>query len=212
MSRYNKTWDVNIVLQYLQSMDRATELSIKDLTLIKVSNANSTYYSRQRTNLEQTLLNLEGMVKEDSCIVFVIGSNVKQSRPASSLTERIVKLKANPFEEKLCVFHTCSVYIDKTSCLRGKETQLLLTHQKPHRRASRDSIRRWRQSVMQSAGVDVTLYKPHSVRSAAASKANHATLDEIMKTAGWSSAATFAKFYDKEIVSDVTFSDAVLGN
>ena len=33
-----------------------------------------------------------------------------------------------------------------------------------------------------------------------------------MKTAGWSSAATFAKFYDKEIVSDVTFSDAVLGN
>ena len=67
---------------------------------------------------------------------------------------------------------------------------------------------------MQSAGVDVTLYKPHSVRSAAASKAkaNHATLDEIMKTAGWSSAATFAKFYDKEIVANVTFSDAVLGN
>ena len=67
---------------------------------------------------------------------------------------------------------------------------------------------------MQSAGVDVTVYKPHSVRSAAASKAkaNHATLDAIMKTAGWSSAATFAKFCDKEIVSDVTFSDAVLGN
>ena len=70
------------------------------------------------------------------------------------------------------------------------------------------------QSVMQSAGMDVIIYKPHSVQSAAAfkAKANHATLDEIMKTAGWSSAATFAKFYDKEIVSDVTFSDAVLGN
>ena len=64
---------------------------------------------------------------------------------------------------------------------------------------------------MQAAGVDVTIYKPHSVRSAAASKAYHATLDEIMKTAGWSSAGTFAKFYDKEIVSDVTFSDEVLG-
>ena len=67
---------------------------------------------------------------------------------------------------------------------------------------------------MKSAGVGVTIYKPYSVRSAAASKAkaNHATLDEIMKTAGLSSTATFAKFYDKEIVSDVTFSDAVLGN
>ena len=67
---------------------------------------------------------------------------------------------------------------------------------------------------MQSAGVDVTIYKPHSVWLAAASKgkANHATVNEIMKTAGWSLAATFAKFHDKEIVSDVTFSDAVLGN
>ena len=45
-----------------------------------------------------------------------------------------VKLKAYPFEEKLCVFHTCSVFVGKTSCLRGQETQLLLTHQKPHRR------------------------------------------------------------------------------
>ena len=66
---------------------------------------------------------------------------------------------------------------------------------------------------MMLAGVDVSVYKPHSVRSAATSKAktNHASLDEIMKTAGWSSAATFAKFYDKEIVSDVTFNEAVLG-
>ena len=63
------------------------------------------------------------------------------------------------------------------------------------------------------AGVDVSVYKPHSVRSATTSKAkrNHASLDEIMKTAGWSSAATFAKFYDKEIVSNVTFNEAVLG-
>ena len=48
---------------------------------------------------EQTLhlLNLEGMVKDDCCIVFFISNNVKQSRPTSSLTEHIVKLKAYPF-------------------------------------------------------------------------------------------------------------------
>ena len=66
---------------------------------------------------------------------------------------------------------------------------------------------------MKLAGVDVSVYKPHCVRSAATSKAktNHASLDEIMKTAGWSSAATFATLYDTEIVSDVTFNEAVLG-
>ena len=33
MPRYNKTWYVNVVLQYLQGMGKATELSIKELTL-----------------------------------------------------------------------------------------------------------------------------------------------------------------------------------
>ena len=33
MPRYNKTWDVNVVLQYLWGMGKATELSIKELTL-----------------------------------------------------------------------------------------------------------------------------------------------------------------------------------
>ena len=33
MPRYNKTWDVNVILQYLRGMRKATELSIKELTL-----------------------------------------------------------------------------------------------------------------------------------------------------------------------------------
>ena len=93
MPRYNKTWDVNIVLQYLQSMDRATELSIKDLTLKLVMLTALTTAGREQT---LHLLNLEGMVKDDSSIVFVLSSNVNQSRPTSSLKERIVKLKAYP--------------------------------------------------------------------------------------------------------------------
>jgi len=182
------------------------ELSLKDLTLKLVMLTALTTAGREQT---LNLLNLEGMVKDDSCIVFAISSNVKQSRPTSSLTECIVKLKAYPFEEKLCVFHKCSVYIDKTSCLRDRKPNSCL-----FTKTLTGGLQSVMQSVMQSAGMDVTIYKPHSVQSAAASKAkaNHATLDEIMKTAGWSSAATFANFYDKEIVSDVTFSDAVLGN
>ena len=62
------------------------------------------------------------------------------------------------------------------------------------------------------AGIDINVYKPHSIRSAAASKAKvaNASLLEIMQTAGWSSAATFAKFYDREIEQGSSFADGVL--
>ena len=71
-------------------MDRATELSIKDLTLKLVMLSALITAGREQT---LHLLNLKGMVKDDSCIVFVASSNIKQSRPTSSLTERIVKLR-----------------------------------------------------------------------------------------------------------------------
>lgn len=210
MPRYNKIWDVGKVLQHIRCMSDSKELSIKDLTLKLVMLVALTTAARGQS---LHLLDLRGMVQEDKSLVFVISNNIKQSRPTSSLSDRILKLKAYPSEERLCVFQTCLVYIEKTSLLRGTETQLFLTHQKPYKKASKDTIRRWIQSVMKAAGIDVSVFKPHSVRTAATSKAkaNNASLDEIMKTAGWSSAATFAKYYDKQIESDVTFSDTVLG-
>ena len=54
---------------------------------------------------------------------------------------------------------------------------------------------------MATTGIDVTVFKPHSVRVAATSKAklNNASTSDIMKAAGWTSAVTFAKYYDKPI-------------
>ena len=66
--------------------------------------------------------------------------------------------------------------------------------------------------MMSKAGIDINVHKPHSVRSAATSKAKaaNASLVEIMQTAGWSSAATFAKSYDREIEQGFSFADGVL--
>lgn len=65
---------------------------------------------------------------------------------------------------------------------------------------------------MQLSGVAGTVYKPHSVRPAASSKpkGNEASLSQVMKTAGWDLVATFARFYDKEIVTTQAFSYTVL--
>lgn len=76
---------------------------------------------------------------------------------------------------------------------------------------SRETLSRWIRTVMTSAGVDTTIFKPHSTRAAATSKAKTASvpIQEILKTAGWSSSRYFDKFYDKPVESS-TFASAIL--
>ena len=65
---------------------------------------------------------------------------------------------------------------------------------------------------MAEAGVDVTTFKPHSTRAAAASKAKNASVPvkEILDTAGWSSERTFDLFYNKPFQKNGGFATSVL--
>ena len=40
--------------------------------------------------------------------------------------------------------------------------ELLITYGKPHERVSRDSVVRWFKNELTNAGVDTTVFKPHS--------------------------------------------------
>ena len=105
-------------------------------------------------------------------------------------------------------------YVIRTAQLRGSSSQLLLCHTKPHGPASKDTISRWIKQVMFDAGIDTSIFKRHSTRSAATSAAKLASvpLDEIMATAGWRSNSVFAVYYHKPISSAGTFVNAVLGH
>ena len=78
------------------------------------------------------------------------------------------------------------------------------------------TIGRWLKRVMTSAGINTHVFKPHSSRSASTSAAARAGLSvqDILRTAGWSNAGTFEKFYHKEVVAECSrdFGGAVLGN
>ena len=54
---------------------------------------------------------------------------------------------------------------------------------------------------MVCAGIDVTIFKPHSARGASTSKAFHIgiPLSDIFKQGQWSNAKTFFNFYRREI-------------
>lgn len=87
-------------------------------------------------------------------------------------------------------------YFKRTAPLRKGTKQLLICYKAPHGPASKDTISRWIKQTMKAAGVDTTVFKPHSTRGAATSAAKtvNVPIQEIMNTAEWRSDSTFAKF------------------
>ena len=104
-------------------------------------------------------------------------------------------------------------YIDRTSSLKGQETQLFISMQAPFKGVAHATISRWVKRAMGKAGIDVKCFQPHSTRAAASSyaEAEDAPLSVNMDTAGWTQNITFRKFYDKPVQGKSCFQPAILG-
>ena len=79
-----------------------------------------------------------------------------------------------------------------------KSTSLFVSYCKPYSAVSPKTLSRWILMVMESAGLDVELWKAHSTRSASArSKRKELSCAELLKLADWSSSgAVYKKFYE----------------
>ena len=105
-------------------------------------------------------------------------------------------------------------YLQRTKQLREEHSQLLISYVKPFKPVSKDTISRWVKQVLESARIDINKYSAHSSRAASTSscKAKGLSLADIMKSAGWSNSSTFAKFYDKPVVTASANFGSVLLN
>ena len=67
---------------------------------------------------------------------------------------------------------------------------------------------------MKDAGIDTMVFKPHSTRGASTSAAKplNVPIQVIMNTAGWCSDSTFAKFYDRPVLTGNSFAAAIQGD
>ena len=112
---------------------------------------------------------------------------------------------------QVVTFHEDPV-LDVTACLRAyinrtahwrksrQHHQLLLGIVAPHKPVCTSTISNWLKQMMASAGINTTVYKCHSVQSAATSKASAAgllSLEEILRGANWKRASTFQKYYNR---------------
>lgn len=209
--RYREVWDVSIVLRFLKTLSPVSSLSLKNLSLKLVMLLSLVTAQRGQT---LHLLDINLMSTYDSSIVFTFNKPLKQSNPRTQVKPLV--LKAYTHDESLCVFSTLKEYLQRTETLRATGSQLLISFQKPHKAVSRDTISRWIRTVMQLSGINLDVYKAHSTRAASVSAAHRARVpvQEILRKAGWSSAQTFAIYYDKNLDTSESsasqFQEAIL--
>ena len=80
---------------------------------------------------------------------------------------------------------------------------------------SSSTIARWLKEVLHLAGIDTSIFKAHSYRSASTSAAFSCgiSLNDVLNTANWTNANTFYRFYNREtrdsfsrtVVKGITF-------
>ena len=203
--RYTSTWDVGKVLAHLKTLSPVKTLSLKNLTL-KLTMLLALVTAQRVQTLQ--LLDLDNLARGRK-FFFTFSEPLKHSRERKRAPK--VDLSPYPPDRRLCVVTVLNEYASRTLPLRGTESALLISFTKPHNKVSRDTIARWLRTVMTDSGIDTSVFKAHSTRSAATSRAanTNVPIDNILEVGGWSNAGTFGKFYKKPLETN-TFANAVL--
>ena len=142
--KYAEIWDANAVLSYLKTLSPVAKLSLKYLTY-KVTMM-LMLLSGQRIQTSQLL---------KSQFMFKVLSKVKHTKPGRHLQD--LKFKAYAPDRMLCIYTCLQKYLAVMKPLRGDETKLLISFNKPYQGVSRDTIRRWIKQVLSNSGVDTNL-------------------------------------------------------
>ena len=82
------------------------------------------------------------------------------------------------------MLNVLNVYLKKTEQLRSRSDLFIIT-QKPYSAATKATIAAWIKLGLKLAGIDLSLFTPHSTRSASTSaEVSKMPIDTIIKTAG----------------------------
>ena len=194
--RYSSTWDVQIVLNYLESLGNNDTLSLKQLTL---KTAFLMAITRPSRTADLSQLDTARLRNNITGVAFLPSVLAKQSRQGRSIVEFFFPLF--PDNPALCPVKAIRAYLDRTESLRGTEVKMFLSYIKPHKAITSSTIARWLKSMLEQAGVNPDIFGAHSTRGASASAAARGgiTTEDILKAANWSSESVFQKFYHREI-------------
>ena len=211
--RYCTTWDISAVLDFVKSLGENQALSDKNITL-KLSlllAITSAHRGAELQQLKVSLMNLH----EDFVDFSFSGKHKTSKQGKKNITS---KFHVFTEDQRVCPVSCLRYYLDRSKIWRYQgdnliQEQLFLSYIKPHKAVSKPSIARWIKEFLGMAGINIEVYKAHSTRSAATSKAESLGLriEDIVVQGNWSNKSTFEKFYHRPINSNSkTFQQAVL--
>ena len=208
LPRYSSTWGPDIGLSYLSSL--GVNASLPTLLLSQKLTCLLLLLSGQRF---QTigLFDIRNMTFSDDGVSFRLGDLLKTSCARFHLSE--VSYLSYPADRKVCVVTTLRAYLNRTSASRlgGSLSRLLITSRPPFQAVSRGTLIRWTRNIMRLAGVDVSVFRPYSVKAAGVSLAAPSlSLHTIMSSVGWRRESTFREFYHMPVRQFGAFGEAVL--
>ena len=195
LPKYLFTWDVGVELECISSMDteNVQHLSQKLATLLAI-------LCGQRARKILSLMDIRNITIEETCLIIRIGDLLKISNRKFHNGE--LKFPKYIENTNICPVTTLKQYLHMTSKNRGEIKSLFITQVRPFKPASKDTIARWIRETLSKAGIDTSIFSPHSTRSIASSTAKKGcvSINTILKAEGWRNMKTFGRFYDKEIV------------
>lgn len=210
--RYNETWDPSLVLNYLENW-----YPNENIGLDKISKKLVTLLALVTAHRIQTLSKIKvcNIERSQLQIKIKITDLIKTSRVGANQPLLIIPF----FNEKpeICPGKTLLTYLELTEPIRNNEDTLFLSFRRPHKAVSSQTLSRWIKDILSLSGIDTSTFTAHSTRHASTSAAQRlgVNIDQIMKTAGWSSGShTFAKFYNRPInnVSSDCFGLAIMND
>jgi hypothetical protein len=206
-ARYSSIWDISITLKHITSLGDNSTLLLPILSQKLVFLLAAIGISRisELANLACTPL----QKLENAWILGLL--EWKKNTNILSGNRPTITVPYFPTDHSLCPVLCLQRYLELTKAWRKDTSQrLFLSWIPPHQPVSKDSLGRWLRTMLAASGIDTNVFKAHSIRAASVSKAfaNNISIEQIMKTADWSSNSTFVKFYKKAV--NIDYGQAVL--
>ena len=207
-------WDLAFVLSHMckapfEPLDKASlfHLSVKTVFLVTLATARrvSEVHAFSIDSDHLRFSNLDGSLILRTQLGFLAKNQLPSRAPDSIIIPRLSNFyrKSDNFIRMLCPVRAVKIYLNKTKSLRKRRKRLFIPTQGDQDLA-KPTLSRWVKYAIKNAYDTISknplsLFKPraHELRAISASWAymNYIPLEEILKSAVWSSTSLFASHY-----------------
>ena len=198
--RYTTTWDVDVVIKYFQSLGENSSLTLKMLSQ-KLALLMALVEANRVSELQALDLRYRSYRPEG--VSFQLPTLVKKRKTGAPT--KLFTFGAFPHDSRLCVVKCLRQYEAVTDQFReddaGTPQLPFLSYIKPHKPVTSQRLANWLKEMLGKAGIDTSIFKAHSVRSASSTAAvvKRVLIEDILHTADWSTDSTFQRFYYRPV-------------